>query len=223
MTQRKSFLLHLANQLGRQEIRKPPERKQIGAPEHWKSLILSKSERIDRFCREAQSLGATVDLFQTEQQLQEGLESLLTSFQPKSILIWERKEFRRWRIDSVLKRWEQWMVNPVANRNEALQADVGITTVDYAIADTGTLVLCSDQGKNRGVSLFPTHHIAIVDANQIVTRMGEVLAEFQRGKSSKIPSSIHFISGPSRSSDIENDLSIGVHGPAALHILLKID
>lgn len=209
----------IANQLGRRERQTPPIRKQVGAPSHWQSYQLSKSERTKRFCEEASALGASVRQYQTLKQLQAGLASLLESLQPKSIVTWEWKVFRSWGIESVLTEWKQCLVDPVANRSEAIQADVGITTVDYAIADTGTLVLCTDFRKSRGASLFPAHHIAIVDADQICTRMGEVLAEL---KEMKTPSSVHFITGPSRSSDIENDLSIGVHGPAALHILLKV-
>ncbi len=216
---REAFLLHLAKQLGRPEIRNPPKREQIGAPDHWKSFVLPrKSERVDRFCQEARTLGAEVHCFETQQQLQEGLQALLTSLKPQSILRWDHTECPAM-IDSVLNRWKSRIVDPIADPSQALHADVGITTVDFAIADTGTLVLCSDEQKSRGVSLFPAHHIAIVDADQIRTRMGEVLAEFRGGKP---PSAIHFITGPSRSSDIENDLSIGVHGPAVLHILVKV-
>lgn len=216
---REAFLCRITKQLGRQAIPTPPDRESIGAPDHWQSFHLSKSKRIDRFCQEARALGAEVVQVKTQEQLQKALQSLLTSLNPKSILLWDQTIFQGWEISSVLDQWKQFFVNPLENQSEALHADIGITTVDFAIADTGTLVLCTHPLKSRGVSLFPIHHIAIVDASQIRTRMGEVLAEL---KVLKAPSSVHFISGPSRSSDIENDLSIGVHGPAALHILLKI-
>lgn len=216
---KETFLLRIAKQLGHQEIRNPPKREPIGAPDHWKSYHLSASERIDRFCQEARALGAEVTCFETQKERQEGLHSLLSSLAPKSILTWDQTELHTLGIDSVLSQWQQWIVDPEKDPSQALHADVGITTVDFAIADTGTLVLCTNQQKSRGVSLFPVHHIAIVDADQIRTRMGEVLKEL---KEMETPSSIHFITGPSRSSDIENDLSIGVHGPAALHILLLV-
>lgn len=216
---REAFLHRITKRLGHQAIRTPPSRQSIGAPEHWQSFHLSKSERIDRFCQEVRALGAEVVRVETQKQLAKALQSLLTSLNPKSILLWDQTVFQGWQIGSVLDQWKQCIVNPLENQLEALHADIGITTVDFAIADTGTLVLCTNPLKSRGVSLFPIHHIAIVDADQIRTRMGEVLAEL---KEMKAPSSVHFITGPSRSSDIENDLSIGVHGPAALHILLKI-
>jgi len=92
---------------------------------------------------------------------------------------------------------------------------------DFAVANTGTLALATTAQRARSVSLLPTVHIALVRESQFVDRMGEALEGIARqtGPPPATPSSVHFISGPSRSADIENDLSIGVHGPAALYVI----
>lgn len=95
-------------------------------------------------------------------------------------------------------------------RAAALRAEVGITGADFAIAETGTLVIASGLGRPRAVSLLPRLHVALVRQSQLVSRLGSGLMRVRSGK----PSAVHFVTGPSRTSDIENDLSIGVHGPA---------
>ena len=119
---------------------------------------------------------------------------------------------------------EQWRalgdrcVQPDATdfRAAALRAEVGVTGVDLAIADTGTLVLSAGVGRPRAVSLLPRLHVALVHQRQLVSRLGEGLSRVRAGR----PSAVHFITGPSRTSDIENDLSIGVHGPARVLVIV---
>jgi L-lactate dehydrogenase complex protein LldG len=222
MTTKESFLSHIAKQLGRQPVQKPPPRTIKGAPDFWKEKKgLKKTERIERFCHEGKQLGCEIQCFDSTDALREGLRALLQSLEPHRFLTWEPEVFTDWDLGQVLNEWKAFQIDSVTDRDEAITADVGITTVDFAIADTGTLVLWTNEQKRRAVSLYPAVHIAILHADQIRMSMGEVLAEFSTFQALNAPSSIHFISGPSRSSDIENDLSIGVHGPAAVHILLK--
>jgi L-lactate dehydrogenase complex protein LldG len=83
--------------------------------------------------------------------------------------------------------------------------------------NTGSLVLSASTTRPRQVSLLPTVHLALVREDQLVDRMGEALSSYASGA---MPSAVHFVTGPSRTSDIENDLSIGVHGPAAVSVIL---
>ena len=98
------------------------------------------------------------------------------------------------------------------------QAGVGITGCSAALADTGSLVLESRRGQGRMASLLPPVHIALLTAAQIYPDMQSFLrAQPQAGARS---SNLVFITGPSRSADIEQTLTVGVHGPGALHIVL---
>ena len=98
----------------------------------------------------------------------------------------------------------------------------GITAVDYAIAETGTLVLSSDEANALLVSLLPPIHIALLRSRQISATLGEVIGELNiaRIDCGNPYRSATLITGPSRTSDVELTLSIGVHGPKELHVII---
>lgn len=105
----------------------------------------------------------------------------------------------------------------------AIDSEIGITAVDYALADTGTLVLISGPGRARSASLVPPVHIAVVEARQIISGLDDLfplLAEAGGGSAPHPASAITFITGPSRTADIELTLVVGVHGPQQLHVIL---
>ena len=104
------------------------------------------------------------------------------------------------------------------NASEIFGFDVGITTAQAAIAETGTLVLDSAREQHRLVSLVPPVHIAIVGASTICATLSESLATLQNGK--ELSPAVTFITGPSRTADIELTLTIGVHGPQELYVIV---
>ncbi len=89
-----------------------------------------------------------------------------------------------------------------------------MTGVLCAIAETGTLVLSSAAG--RFASLLPMRHLALVREEQLVPTMAEALAKY----GDELPSAWVQATGPSRTADIELTLSIGVHGPGVVHVVL---
>jgi L-lactate dehydrogenase complex protein LldG len=103
--------------------------------------------------------------------------------------------------------------------NDIFSYDVGITTAQAAIAETGTLVLDSADERHRLVSLVPPVHIAIVDASRICETLGEVLAVLRNGKD--LSRAVTFVTGPSRTADIEQTLTVGVHGPRELYVIIN--
>ena len=94
--------------------------------------------------------------------------------------------------------------------------------VDYALADTGTLVLLSREGRARSVSLLPSVHIALIRPEQVIEGLDDMFSLMRDGTDrDKVPSSaVTFITGPSRTADIELTLVVGVHGPQELHAIL---
>lgn len=96
---------------------------------------------------------------------------------------------------------------------------VGITGVFCAVAETGTLVLLSGPGTPAASSLLPETHIAVVPASRVVRGMEEAF-DLIRAECGELPRAVNFISGPSRTGDIEQTLVLGAHGPYRVHILL---
>ncbi|MDP8978466.1 MAG: LUD domain-containing protein, partial [Actinomycetota bacterium] len=97
-------------------------------------------------------------------------------------------------------------------------ADVGVTGVAAAIADSGTLVLTAGAGTPRGTSLVPPVHVAVVPFGRLVADLGRALELVAALRPP--PSGVQLITGPSRSGDIEMQLVRGVHGPREVHVLL---
>ena len=96
--------------------------------------------------------------------------------------------------------------------------DVGITSVDYALADTGTLVILASPQEARMISLLPPAHIAVVPRARILTGLDELFSLLPNPAEST--SSMVLITGPSRTADIEQILVRGVHGPGLLSVVV---
>lgn len=105
------------------------------------------------------------------------------------------------------------------NQAELFDCDLGITAAQWAIAETGTLVLESERERHRLASLVPPVHVAIIEASRIQQRMADVL-ELIKNSDAGLSRTVTFITGPSRTSDIELTLAIGVHGPGELHVIV---
>ena len=96
---------------------------------------------------------------------------------------------------------------------------VGITSALCAIAETGTLVMVSGAATPPTVSLLPETHIAIMPAARIVRSMEDAWT-LVRSDPRGMPRAVSFVSGPSRTADIEQTVTLGAHGPYRVHIIL---
>ena len=108
-------------------------------------------------------------------------------------------------------------------RNQIITSGIGITGADYAVAETGSIVVLPRKGLSRLVSLVPPVHVAVVRTEDVVESLDDVflfrrLEYFRSGGS--MGSYVNFITGPSRTADIEMKLVVGVHGPKEVHLVL---
>ena len=99
---------------------------------------------------------------------------------------------------------------------------VGITGAYCAIAETGTLMTLSGPETPPSVSLLPETHIAVLHASRVVRSMEEAWARL-RSETAALPRAVNFISGPSRTADIEQTVTLGAHGPYRVHIIVCND
>jgi len=103
-------------------------------------------------------------------------------------------------------------------KDRLFSIDAGITTVAGAIADPGALILWPSDKEPRLMSLVPSIHIAVLEADKIFSSFLEVMQEEKW--STKMPTNVVLISGPSKTADIEMTLAFGVHGPRELIVLI---
>jgi L-lactate dehydrogenase complex protein LldG len=108
-----------------------------------------------------------------------------------------------------------------SHRDAAARAEIGVTGADFALAETGTLVLVSGRGRPRSTSLLPATHVAVFGREKLLESLEQVgvmlealHADPAQGMSGAV---INFITGPSRTADIELTLTRGVHGPKEVH------
>jgi L-lactate dehydrogenase complex protein LldG len=114
-----------------------------------------------------------------------------------------------------------WLANGIdIDTRPAVDADlVGITGAYCAIAETGTLMTLSGADTPPTVSLLPETHIAVVARNRVVRSMEDAWSLLRR-EQGRLPRAVNFISGPSRTADIEQTVTLGAHGPYRVHVIL---
>jgi L-lactate dehydrogenase complex protein LldG len=110
------------------------------------------------------------------------------------------------------------LVDGAAPRDAQAACEVGVTGVDAAIAETGTLALVSSADHPRTASLLPPVHVAVVRDEQLVPSLR---AAFRRlGSAIPAASAVNLVTGPSRTADVELQLTLGVHGPGEVVVVL---
>ena len=108
-----------------------------------------------------------------------------------------------------------------AKRQTALEAGMGVSAADYAIAETGSCVALPGQGLSRLVSLLPPVYVALVEPDRVLPTLDALFAllgpSLIDGAASRYAG---IITGPSRSADIEQTVTVGVHGPGEVHMVV---
>jgi L-lactate dehydrogenase complex protein LldG len=114
-----------------------------------------------------------------------------------------------------------WRSAGLALEPRAAKGDdaVGVTGAFAAIAETGTLMLASGPDTPSTVSLLPETHVAVVFAARIVAHMEDAWA-LAREELRQLPRAINFVSGPSRTADIDQTIVLGAHGPYRVHVVV---
>lgn len=105
-------------------------------------------------------------------------------------------------------------------RKDVIDSYIGITTADFLLADTASLVLLGGRGRARSVSLVPSIHIAVVPASRMLGSYRQMLSCLN---GLALPSNVSIITGPSKTADIEATLVHGAHGPREMHLFVIAD
>ena len=195
--------------------------------------LIPHEELADRFESELRSLDCKAYRASTRSALEEILQSILDQIHARSVVLSRNPILGQLQIAKTIESWGKrvalWPANTSSQaeassfRDESFAAAAGITGADFALAETGSLVLTSFTEGSQLASLAPPVHIALYRRSQIRGSLDEVLqnlpVSFDPGRSSPTRSVV-FVTGTSRTADIEQILVRGVHGPREVHAIL---
>ncbi len=178
----------------------PPPR-EAGPLESELDLLFSEIEKLSGVPRRM-----------TEEELDAALRELVEAEGVGKATLWATEGLVRWRIADRLGALGVEVIPHDAGKHTLAQADLGVTEVDFAVPETGTLGLLSSPQKPRLTSLLPRVHLALMRPVALRADLHQVFAE------AKEQDYLVLISGPSRTADIEKVLTLGAHGPKALYV-----
>ncbi|MEQ8790442.1 MAG: lactate utilization protein [Pirellulaceae bacterium] len=178
--------------------------------------------------REVDEVGGVATLVGSLEEARESLASLLEQYRVRSAFCWRHETLDRLDLDDLLAEREIEKLDhdnlagldDAARRRRMLVAPIGITGVDLAIAETGTLVVCARPGQERLASLLPPVHAAVVLESQLTPDLLDAVAWLGERGCENLTSNVALITGPSKTGDIELQLTTGVHGPGKWHVLI---
>jgi len=205
----------------------------LGAPVQSRldppTLIPTKdsSSLHDRFVQEAEAVGAIVHRSDRRDLTVETVLRILGDAGVKRLISWEPNDLPISELMKAVVDDGVQLVDPPTPANaETLSrewtamatADAGLTGAVGGLADTGTIVLRSGPGRPRLTWLLPPLHVVVLHSSFVHPTLSAFMGEC--GELVRCSSHVAFVTGPSRTADIEQTLTIGVHGPKEVHILL---
>lgn len=231
---REAFLSHIANRLGRERKANvtPPKWKYNPQEEVYKGA--SSDELLELFKKHGTGINSEV-FVTNKNKAAEVVHERIKELGGGPIVTWKDsryedsfalgKLFKEQLPQDNIKVFE-W--NPDLGREnieKANEANIGITISEITLAESGTVVVFSGKDKGRTVNFLPEYSIILIPKSSIVPRMtqaAKILREkVQNGE--VLPSCINYITGPSKSSDIEMKLVVGVHGPVKVNFIVVED
>jgi L-lactate dehydrogenase complex protein LldG len=212
-----------------------------------------REELVSQFCAELEKVGGHTIQLQNAGQIRDYIEGILGAHASSlpdtpSIAISDgahqvQPGLRAWikerGLDLLPSLRESDSIDRDGYKRALFESAMGVSTADFAIADTGTLVLVSERNpqpasdtapkdtsnggdQHRLISLVPPVHVCLLDANRILPNLAELITHVNARyyRNGEPPLAMTFITGPSRTADIELTLTMGVHGPRELHVLV---
>jgi len=172
-----------------------------------------EADRVARFRARAESMQSTTDEVAAKAGLPAAVARYLESGRlPLAGCVWPQLADLDWKGAGLALEARE------ANGGDA----VGVSGAFAAIAETGTLVFASGPDTPSTVSLLPETHVAVVSARRIVAHMEDAWA-LARAEFGQLPRAVNFVSGPSRTADIDQTIVLGAHGPYRVHIIVVRD
>ena len=174
-----------------------------------------------RFLEELEALEGRGERTGSMEEARDYVLSLAREKGAKLLVRWDDEELEALGVDDPLKEAgvEVAVWRDLDDfREVAGGADIGLTTAEWAVAETGSLVLTGGPGRGRTVALLPPIHVAVVPIDRVLSTVQEAIEKYAGAEG--LPANVCFHTGPSRSGDIEMSLTIGMHGPGEVRVVL---
>jgi L-lactate dehydrogenase complex protein LldG len=250
MSARDQILNRLRTTLARSDLRFPPADPMPLTDQTRMAVTRAMGgapELAARFCAEVAKLHATAEVVESPAEARLALinrlqlwhkeeeaaikGARLTTGQEKMVLGWDPKAIPLESVREALADMGFELVTPAAltsidSRERVRHIRFGITSAHAAFAATGTLLLAHGPHSSRSASLLPFRHVALVPLSRLYPNVEAWLAERRERdllEFLRVHANIALVSGPSKSADIEMNLTLGVHGPKFLHVILFDD
>ena len=194
-------------------------------------LIETRLALLDRFAEVAEAGGWNVHRTSDPENAMAHIQSVADSLGVKNAVRSDQEVFAQILVDAPLES-TGISVTTVSHspdrsreslRSSIIAADIGLTGADYAVAETGSVIIMPRKGLSRLVSVVPPVHLALVRPEDLVESLDDLFLlrrlEYH-DKGGEMGSYLNFITGPSRTADIEQTLVVGVHGPKEVHLVL---
>lgn len=228
MASKEQFLNKLAAKMGRDRIRTAEDPKWLRHPWDHLHKDLDQAGLVTQFGSELMKLGGIIVPVASDAELPRAIGAYLKEAGMNRLIAWPAagmvtgadpaEELMAEGFDVTF--WsEGGDRDELVRKAESSQA--GLVYASHAVSETGSIVLYNRGDRGRLVSLLPNQFLAVVRASTVVPRITQVLG--QMAPRAREYSCVNFITGPSRTSDIEMDLTIGVHGPGRITIFLVED
>jgi L-lactate dehydrogenase complex protein LldG len=178
--------------------------REVGPTDTEIALLFTEIEKLSGMTRRLADRG----------QLQGALADLVKAEGVKKATLWSTPDLEALGVASNLKTLGVQLVSPQADLRDVAKCDLGVTSVDIALPETGTLLLRSSPERPRVVSLLPRIHLALLRPEVLRADLHQAFAEVKQD------GYVVLVTGPSRTADIELTLTLGVHGPKSLYVWL---
>jgi L-lactate dehydrogenase complex protein LldG len=224
MSQREALLSRVrqATEQGRQyRVHLQPVPGEIG-------YVGAGGDLCERFAAEVNAVGGQAFVVADLAAAGEQLVELLSEADAASAVCWQHELLQRLGLGELLTaagvaaldHGKLAQLSATEQRQTLLACNVGITSCDCAIAETGTLMMCSRPGQERVASLLPPLHVAIIERRQVVPDLIDAFQWLSNRGLDQLATNVTFITGPSKTGDIELQLTTGVHGPGKWRVIV---
>lgn len=191
------------------------------------SVLPPTDDLVGQFVGELQRLEATPYCCASPPAALDVVRQILEAEGATSVICWREAEIGLAGLGDLLASMGVTMLEGPRRGGATLadlaQARVGISGVDVAIAESGTMILAGGEGRGRLASLLAPVHVAVVHEPQLARGLGEAIARLRQRDGTTLlerRSTLTCITGPSRTADIELTLTLGVHGPGRVHVVI---